>query len=137
MTNNNDIKEYIRNLENEILEFCYDPFGSRQLANDLDDEGYICVEIRQSFTVLTEATKKFRDMVMEGLIIHDGSPLLTWCISNAYQITNEGEMIRLSKKHKDDSQRIDLLAAIINCFVRAILDVSVNSSSDRKEVDYV
>jgi phage terminase large subunit-like protein len=34
----------------------------------------------------------------------------------------EGQLIKLSKKHKDDSQRIDLVAAIINALFRALLN---------------
>jgi phage terminase large subunit-like protein len=59
-------------------------------------------------------------MVLQGRIVHDGSPLLTWCLSNAIEVRDNNGNIKLSKKHKDDSQRIDLAAAIINALVRAL-----------------
>jgi len=103
-----------------IHEFCHDPYNTRQLAIALENEGYVCTEVRQGVVTLSEPTKKFREKVIQGKIIHDGSPLLTWCISNALEITDNNGNIKLSKKHKDDSQRIDLIAAVLNAMSRAI-----------------
>ncbi len=105
----------------KIKEVCFDPYGARALANNMDKKGYTCVEIRQGVQTLSEPTKKFREMVLTGRIVHDGSPLLTWCLSNAVEVVDNNGNIKLSKKHKDDSQRIDLASATINAFVRALL----------------
>jgi phage terminase large subunit-like protein len=70
---------------------------------------------------LSAATKYLRELVLQGRIVHDGSPLLTWCLSNAVEIVDSNGNIKLSKKHKDDSQRIDLIASIINAMARAML----------------
>lgn len=128
VTDDREIKQYMHDMEFDqkwcIKEFCYDPYGARQISNELSDEGVICVEIRQGFANLSEATKAFRKLVLQGKIVHDGSPLLTWCLSNAIEITSEGELIKLSKKHKDDSQRIDAIACIINAMVRCLLSMN-------------
>lgn len=125
VTDDRELISYIHDKEFDqgwsMKEVCFDPYGARQFANVMQDEGYKCVEIRQGFTTLSEPTKKFRDMVMQGLIVHDGSPLLTWCVSNAIALPGEGGLIKLQKKHKDDTQRIDLLAAIIDAMFRALL----------------
>ncbi len=125
VTDDNFIKSHIHDMEFDeewkIKEICYDPYGARQFANDMTAEGYTCVEIRQGVQTLSEPTKKFRELVLQGKIVHDGSPLLTWCVSNAIEVQDSNGNIKLSKKHKDDSQRIDLLAAIINAMVRAIV----------------
>ena len=104
-----------------IKEICYDPYNATQYANNLTGQGYTCVEIRQGVQTLSEATKKFRELVLQGKIVHDGNPLLTWCLSNAVEVSDNNGNIKLSKKHKDDSQRIDLLAAVINALVRALV----------------
>src|SRR5690606_26213103 len=98
-------------LQLQIQEVCFDPYGARQFANDMAAAGYTCVEIPQRIPVLSEPTKKFRELVLQGKIVHDGSPLLTWCLSNAVEIMDSNQNIKLSKKHKDDSQRIDLASA--------------------------
>ena len=126
VTDDKFIKNYIHEIEFDekwkIKEICYDPYGARQFARDMTDEGYVCVEIRQGVQTLSEPTKRFREMVLQGKIVHDGSPLLIWALSNAVEVSDNNGNIKLSKKHKDDSQRIDPLAAIINALVRAMVN---------------
>lgn len=108
-----------------VKEFCYDPYNATHFIQDLVADGYRedqMVEIRQGVQTLSEPTKKFRELILQGRIVHNGNPLLTWCLSNAIEIQDNNGNIKLSKKHKDDSQRIDLLAAIINAMVRAMVD---------------
>jgi len=125
VTNDKYIRSYIHDREFDqgwkIKEVCGDPWGARQFMNDMSDDGYTCVEILQRMSVLSGPTKKFRELVLEGKLVHDGSPLLTWSVSNAYEIQDTNENIKLSKKNQDDSQRIDPLAAIINAMVRALV----------------
>jgi phage terminase large subunit-like protein len=125
VTDDRDLIQQIHDMEFDykwkIKEVCYDPYTARQFSNVLSDEGYTCVEVRQGYVTLSEPTKKLREMTLQGKIVHDGSPLLTWCLSNAVEVIGEGSLIKLSKKHKDDTQRIDLAAAIINALFRALL----------------
>jgi phage terminase large subunit-like protein len=119
-----------KRMENDwkMREFCYDSYNATHLSQEMIDEygEYAVIEIRQGMQTLSLPTKRFRELVMQGLIVHDGNPLLTWCVSNAVEIQDNNENIKLSKKHKDDSQRIDLLAAVINAMVRAILFPAVD-----------
>jgi phage terminase large subunit-like protein len=107
-------------------EFCFDPYNATHFIQDLVNDGYDqdqMIEIRQGVQTLSEPTKKFREMILQGKVVHDGNPLLTWCLSNALEVTDNNGNIKLSKKHKDDSQRIDLAAAVINALVRALVNV--------------
>jgi phage terminase large subunit-like protein len=119
------IKSYIHDIEFDegwkIKEICYDPYNATHFTSELEAEGYQRVEIRQGVQTLSEPTKYFRELILTGRIVHDGSRLLTWCLSNALETTDNNGNIKLSKKHKDDSQRIDLAAAIINAMVRAMV----------------
>jgi len=132
VTDDREIKSYIHDMEFDqswkMKELCCDPYGARQFMNEMgpEGEGYTVVEIRQGFTSLSESTKKLRELTLQGKIVHDGSPLLTWCLSNAIELTGEGQLIKLQKKHKDDTQRIDLVAAIINALFRALLNEDTN-----------
>jgi len=111
----------------DIREICYDPYNANYCIQDIQREvdeevnarEYECIEIRQGAQTLSEPTKYFRELVLNGRLVHDGSPLLTWCVSNAIEEDKDNGNIKLSKKHKDDSQRIDLLAATINAMVRS------------------
>lgn len=119
------IKSHMDDLEAKaawkVLEVCYDPYNSSHFVQELEAEGRTCVEIRQGVQTLSTPTKFFRELVLQGRIVHDGSPLLTWCLSNAVEVVDNNGNIKLSKKHKDDSQRIDLAAAVINAMVRAMV----------------
>jgi len=102
----------------KVLEVAYDPYNATHLATQLTDQGRVCVEIRQGARTLSEPTKLFRTMIAQKKIIHDGSPLLKWALGNAKEVHDNNENIKLSKLNKDDTQRIDPLAAIINAMVR-------------------
>jgi phage terminase large subunit-like protein len=63
---------------------------------------------------LNEPTKLFRELVASGKLVHDSSPLLTWCVGNAKEIVNTKENISISKKYAKSTKRVDLLAASID-----------------------
>ncbi|WP_254068517.1 terminase large subunit [Brevibacillus sp. 7WMA2] len=117
----------------KIKEICFDGYNATHFAQELASEGYETVEIPQTMKYLSEPTKLFRELVLKRKIVHDGSPLLTWCLSNAVEIVDSNGNIKLSKKHKDDSQRIDLIAAIINALSRAMLNSDNRSVYEKRE----
>lgn len=115
-----------------ILEWDLDQALATQLENKLQGQGYTVFEVAQRITTLSEPTKLFREMTIQGKLIHEKNELLDWCVDNAYQYTDGNENIRLSKKNKDDSQRIDLLAASINCMARLCAFDEVIGNIDEK-----
>jgi phage terminase large subunit-like protein len=128
VTDDNSIKGHIHDKEIDekwsIVEICYDPYSARQFSNDMTAEGYVCVEIRQGIQTLFEPTKKFRELVLQGKVVHDGSPILTWCLSNAVETKPDTNgNFKLSKRNVKDTQRIDLAAAVINAMARALAAV--------------
>jgi len=122
VTDYSRVGDHIQQIEKEknvsVAELCNDPWNATQFGNEMQALGYTVVEIRQTMANLSEATKLFRELVAQGKIVHDGSPLLKWCVGNAMQIVDTKENIMLSKKKAGDVRRIDLLAALINALVR-------------------
>ncbi len=116
------IKTHIDDMELQnnwkIHEICFDPYNATNFSNEEMEAGYTCVEIRQGVRTLSEPTKLFREMIAEGKVIHDGSPLLKWCLANAVTETDNNENIKLSEQNASDNRRIDLLAAAINALAR-------------------
>jgi phage terminase large subunit-like protein len=102
----------------KIQEICYDPYNATHFATDMMTDGYTCIEVRQGVKTLSEPTKMFRELIISGRLVHDGSPLLTWCLANAVTENDSNENIKLSKRNATDTKRIDLLAAAINAMVR-------------------
>ena len=111
---------YDTELENgwNIHEIVFDPYNATHLANNFIADGYVCIEARQGVKTLSEPTKLFREMIAQRKVVHDGSPALTWCLSNAVTEIDSNENIKLSKKNASDTRRIDLLAALMNAMVR-------------------
>ncbi len=116
------IQSHIQDLELangwRVHEICFDPYQATHFANEMADQGYTTIEVRQGVQTLNEPTKLFRELVSKGGIVHDGNPLLRWCIGNAVTVSDTNENIKISKKNVNDSRRIDLLAAVIDAFVR-------------------
>jgi phage terminase large subunit-like protein len=116
------IKTHIHDCELDngwrVHEFCYDPYNASQFANDMATDGYTTVEIRQGVRTLSEPTKLLRDLVAQKKVVHDGNPLLRWCLANAKTETDSNGNIKLSKKNASDTKRIDLAVAVIDALVR-------------------
>lgn len=102
-------------------EICFDKALATWLTHELTEKDFIPVEIPQSFTGLSTATKDFRAKVLNKKIIHNGDPLLTWAISNAVTRSGPSENIMLDKSRARN--RIDPIASIINAHARAMLTV--------------
>lgn len=122
------VEEYIKKQEQEneyvIKEICYDPYAATQFAQNLENEGYVVVEVRQGVRTLSEPSKGFRECVFDKKIIHGNDPVLTWAVGNAVTKEDAQENIMLDKAKS--TNRIDPIAATINAFVRAMLHEEAN-----------
>lgn len=108
----------------DVREVDYDGHNATDLAIQMcEDEKRedFCVEIRQTCAGQNMAVKGFRELLLQGKIVMEYSPLAMWCLKNAIEVTNNFGDSKLSKKHKDDSQRIDPLAAVMNALARAFI----------------
>lgn len=107
-----------------VREVDYDGHNAVDLAIQMvEDEGRedFCVEIRQTCAGQNLAVKGFRELLLQGKIVLEYSPLALWCLKNAIEVQNNYGDSKLSKKHKDDSQRIDPVAAMMNALARALI----------------
>lgn len=126
VTDNRYIETWIYDNEQDhkwqTQEICYDGHNAIDLAGRLTDvySPERVVEIPQTCAGLNAATKKFREIVLTGNFFYEENPIFDWCLDNAVEIRNNFGDIKLSKKHKDDTQRIDPVAAIINALTRAL-----------------
>jgi len=93
------VKAYIRTeaMKFQIKEICFDPWNSTQLANDLENEGFVLVAVRQGYATLSEPTKDILALVYQKRIIHNQNPVLTWAISNCITRQDPNGNIALDK----------------------------------------
>jgi phage terminase large subunit-like protein len=124
------IKVYIKEKEAtyqlRIKEICADPWNATQFMQDMENEGYTVVEIRQGIATLGGPTKDFREQVYQGNLEHDGSPVLAFAMANAVTRRDANDNIMLDKSKS--TERIDPAAAAMNSHVRAMV-VEPNSKS--------
>lgn len=118
---NKDIEQYILNfvLEHDlqVIELNYDTWNANQFAQDMEEQGFLCVEIAQGIKTMGEPTKDFRNKVYEKKVIHDGNPVLEWNIGNAVEKADLNGNIKIDKS--DRTQKVDNIVAIIIAYVRA------------------
>ena len=86
------------------------------------------MEVSQTCAGQNLAVKTFREMLLQDRIVLEESPLVLWCLQNAIEIQNNYGDIKLSKRHKDDTERIDPVAAGMNSLARLL--VKKNGKSD-------
>jgi len=121
------VKSYIRNaaMKFQIKEICFDPWNSTQIANDLENEGFVLVAVRQGYATLSEPTKDILALVYQRRIVHNQNPVLTWAISNCITRQDPNGNIALDKAKSKN--RIDPAAAMVNSHSRArMLDTTID-----------
>jgi phage terminase large subunit-like protein len=120
------IESYILKRRDEglqIQEIDFDRWNASHFAQNMEAEGFQVVEIPQSIRHLSEPTKRFRAEVLQGNILHENDPLLTWAVGNAVLKMDAQENIMLAKDRSKN--RIDPIAAVINAFSRAMVAAPV------------
>jgi phage terminase large subunit-like protein len=120
----NDIRKIIK-----IRQLGFDPWNATQLANDLVSDGFSTdsdakkeqlIEMRQGMKTLSEPSKKFEALIMDGKIRHGGNPIMQWMIDNMAIRRDANDNIAPDKKSA--AGKIDGGVAAIMSLGRAILD---------------
>lgn len=83
----------------------------KQLAEDEDIPLPPMEAFGQGYKEMSPALEKFETALLNGEVVHDGNPVLTWCAANAVTVQDAAENRKLSK-HKATG-RIDLIVAAV------------------------
>ncbi len=117
-----------------VQEVDYDGYNAVDLSIKMcearNNEDF-CVEIPQTCAGQNMAVKGFRELLLQGKIVIEENPLLMWCLANANEVLNNYALSKLNKKHKDDAERIDPVAAIMNALARAMVRRDNPTLADR------
>lgn len=101
----------------DVREIGFDPWNADAVVNPLLAEGYPVVQIPQTMLQLSSGTKQLLTDIQNCDIMHDGNPVLTWCLSNCAADEKE-EAIKFSKEKSAD--KIDLAVALAMARGRAL-----------------
>ena len=108
----------------QVEEVDYDGHNATDLAIRMNEDRNredFCVEVSQTCAGQNLAVKTFRELLLQGRVVLEENPMVLWCLGNAVEIQNNYGDIKLSKRHKDDTERIDPVAAAMNALARVLV----------------
>lgn len=104
-----------------LREVGYDPWNAGEFALRLqDDDDVPAVEVRQGPKTLSEPTKRLKELVLSGRLIHEHSPAMRWMAANLRVRKDANENVAPCKKTSRRG-RIDGPVAGIIGMSRALL----------------
>ena len=102
----------------QVREICVDPWRAAQFNRRMEEYGYMIVEVPQTIRYISEPTLHFRGCVLDGKVVHDGDPVLTWAVGNAVAREDANGNVQLAKNKSRD--RIDPIVAVVTAHARAM-----------------
>lgn len=119
-----------------LLEVGYDPFQATMLITNLMSKGIECVEFPQTVKNMSEPMKEADSRIKEGRTIHNGDPVMKWCLSNVEAKEDMKDNVYPRKANLDRSRKIDAAVAHIMAVGRSIAHF-VGSMSDSDFDDFI
>lgn len=139
VTDNSYVYNWICENEREhgwiVDEVDYDGHNATDLSIRMREERAkeeFCVEVPQTCAGQNMAVKGFRELLLQGRIVIEENPLFIWCLANAIEVVNNFGDVKLNKKNKDDSKRIDPVAAVMNALARVLVKRNTGPNYDTK-----
>ena len=107
------IKEDLREFAGrfQIEQVAYDPWQATQLAQEMQAEGLLMVEVRQTVQNLSEPMKEVEAMVLQRKLAHGDCPILTWMASNVVAKLDAKDNIYPNKERPEN--KIDGIVGLI------------------------
>ena len=96
-----------------------DPYQAQQFGEQVEQEGVVISAMPQTTRHFNEPISELRQAIADGRFVHDGSPLLRWCLENAVAVRDRSDRWQYDKA--SSSQKIDPLVALTMAFSRAML----------------
>jgi phage terminase large subunit-like protein len=107
----------------DIKELAYDPYNAAQLILSLTNKGFNCVEMPQTWGVMSPPTKYLEMLVILGLIEHNNNPVMNWNAQNV--VVHTGPSGNYKPDKNKSSEKIDLMVALIMALDRAVKNEAV------------
>lgn len=114
------IKEDLREFAGrfQIEQVAYDPWQATQLAQEMQAEGLLMVEVRQTVQNLSEPMKEVEALVLQRKLAHGDCPILTWMASNVVAKLDAKDNIYPNKERPEN--KIDGIVGLIMVVRQAI-----------------
>ena len=114
------IKEDLREFSGrfDVQQVAYDPWQATQLAQEMESEGLLMVEVRQTVQNISEPMKELEALVLQKKLAHGDCPILTWMASNVVAKLDVKDNIYPNKERPEN--KIDGIVGLIMALSRAI-----------------
>jgi len=127
------VEDHIREIcaTYDVREIAFDPHLARNMLNDLTEDGFPAVEMRQGWVTMAPAVKELERAILGRRFRHGGHPVLRWNFENiALHVDPAGN----KSFHKGKSrERIDGAVAAAMAVARCAAGDSSRSIYDRAE----
>lgn len=74
-----DLRDWAKHFK--VIECMYDPWNATEMAQNLSDDMEM-VKFNMNTSNISEPMKRFDGIIREGKMVHNGSPLVRWCLGN-------------------------------------------------------
>ena len=101
----------------------YDSWNAQFWCDDMKENGFDMVEVRQGYKTESEPLKQMKADLIDKKINYNNNPILKWNLSNVAVKTDENDNIMITKEKS--RQRIDGVASLMDAYV-----VFVNKRSE-------
>ena len=109
-----------------IAEIALDAWGSREIAPNLQEGGFVVVDVPMTTRNLSEPMKNIAALVDAGRFHHDGNPATSWMFSNVEVFEDRNENIFPRKASPE--KKIDAAVAAILAMGRATVGAQESRS---------
>jgi len=123
------IQEDLRRRWPRLAEIGFDRWSALPIVGGMKEEGAPLVEVGQGFGSLSAPCKLFEAMVHAGRVIHDGNPVMNWCVTNCEIETSPSGDIKPRKPDggAQATRRIDGVSAAVTALARLMVAKDTSS----------
>lgn len=102
-------------LHTNLLWIGYDPWSTQYWVEEMKDEGFEMIEVRQGAKTMSNPMKQLEADLIEKKINYNNNPILKWCLLNTVAKRDDNDNIRPIKGQKQRA-RIDGAVSLINAY---------------------
>lgn len=122
----------------DIREIAYDRWRIEDLKALIEDEGLSLPPLfafGQGFKDMAPAVDEFERLMLDRQVMHDGNPVMTWCMANAVLMSDPAENRKITKERANG--RVDGAVAAVMAVGRTLTGEESGSVYDQRDIEIV
>lgn len=119
----------------KIQEAFFDPWNAMELSQRMSKAGIEMVEFKMNTSNLSEPMKKLDAEIIEKRVMHNGSELFTWCLSNVVAKMDHNENVFPRKEH--ENMKIDPIISAIMAMAGHINEEAEGSVYEKRGMIFI